>query len=109
MESTSINNATWKYICNGDVKPTKPIDATQLAKWELKYEKALALIKSYVNEEMYFHTENVSNTWSKQDISKAEFTVVYYSLMTTILIVRLLSSYKYLFGNFAVDNKVREE
>ena len=43
MESTLIYNELWKEICNGDVKETKPIDTTSLAKWELKDEKALAL------------------------------------------------------------------
>jgi hypothetical protein len=64
MESTLIYNELWKDICNGDVKPNKPIDAGPLAKWELKDEKYLALIKSFVNEEMFVHIENTSDAWS---------------------------------------------
>jgi len=43
MEITLIYNEIWKEICNSDVKETKPIDTTSLAKWELKDERALAL------------------------------------------------------------------
>jgi hypothetical protein len=63
MESTLIYNELWKDICNGDVKPNKSTNARPLAKWELKDEKALALIKSSVNEEMYVHFENTYDAW----------------------------------------------
>ena len=57
IESTLIYNELWHDICDGYVKPNKPIDAAALAKWEVKNDKALALIKSFVNDEMYVHIE----------------------------------------------------
>jgi len=64
MKSTLIYNELWKDICKGDVKPNKPSNVAPLAKWELKDGKALALIKSSVNEEIYVHIENASDAWS---------------------------------------------
>ena len=63
-ESTLIYNELSKYICDGDIKPNKPTDVASLAKWEVKNVKALALIKSLVNDEMYIHIENASDAWS---------------------------------------------
>ena len=45
-------------------KRNKPTDAVALAKWEIKNAKALALIKSSVNDEMYVHIENATDAWS---------------------------------------------
>eukprot|EP00253_Pinus_taeda_P005954 PITA_05954 len=64
IESTLIYNELWQGICDGDVKPNKPTDAAALAKWEIKNAKALALIKSSVNDEMYVHIENATYAWS---------------------------------------------
>ena len=64
IESTLIYNELWFDICNEDTKPTKSTDATTLAKWEVKNGKALALIKSSVNDEMYVHIENTTDAWS---------------------------------------------
>eukprot|EP00253_Pinus_taeda_P028910 PITA_28910 len=64
IESTLIYNELWQGICDGDVKPNKPTDATALEKWEVKNAKALALIKSSVNDEMYVHIENAIDAWS---------------------------------------------
>jgi hypothetical protein len=64
MESTLIYNELWKDICNGDVKPNKPTDAGALAKWELKDENVLALLKSSLNEEKFVHIENTSDAWT---------------------------------------------
>ena len=63
-ESTLIYNELWQGICDGDVKPNKPTNATALAKCEIKNAKALALIESYVNDEMYVHIENATDAWS---------------------------------------------
>ena len=54
----------WHEICNGNIKPNKPTDAASLAKWEVKNGKALALTKASVNNEMYIHIENSSDTWT---------------------------------------------
>eukprot|EP00253_Pinus_taeda_P027792 PITA_27792 len=64
IESTLIYNELWQGICDGDVKPNKPTDATALAKWEINNAKALALIKSSVNDEMYVHIENAIDAWT---------------------------------------------
>lgn len=55
IESTLIYNELWKDICDGDIKLNKPTDTSLLEKWEIKNVKALALIKSLVNDEMYIH------------------------------------------------------
>ena len=36
----------------------------QQEKWEIKNARALALIKSSVNDEMYVHIENATDAWS---------------------------------------------
>eukprot|EP00253_Pinus_taeda_P021465 PITA_21465 len=64
IESTPIYNELWQGICDGDVKTNKPTDAAALVKWEIKNAKALALIKSYVNDEIYVHIENATDAWS---------------------------------------------
>jgi hypothetical protein len=64
MESTLIYSELRKDICNGNAKPNKPTNAGPIAKWELKDEKTLALIKSSVNEEKYVHIENAPHAWS---------------------------------------------
>jgi hypothetical protein len=58
MQNTLIFNDLWKYICNGEKAPIKLINARELAKWELRDEKALALLRSYVTDEMFIHIEN---------------------------------------------------
>eukprot|EP00253_Pinus_taeda_P022127 PITA_22127 len=64
IESTLIYNELWQGICDGDVKPNNPTNADALAKWEIKNAKALALIKSSVNDEMYVHIENATDAWT---------------------------------------------
>ena len=64
IEITLIYNELWHDICDGDVKPNKPTDAAVLEKWEVKNSKALALIKSSVNDEMYVHIKNEKDAWS---------------------------------------------
>ena len=64
IESTLVYNELWHDICDGDVKPNKPTDAAALTKWEVKNSKALALIKSSVNDEMYVHIENAKDALS---------------------------------------------
>ena len=49
----------WRHI-----KPNKPTDVSSLAKWEVKNVKALTLIRTLVNDEMYIHIENASDAWS---------------------------------------------
>ena len=62
IQSTLIYNELWKGICNAH--PTKPTNPDQLAKWELKYENALALIHSTVSDDIYVHSGNSSDAWS---------------------------------------------
>jgi hypothetical protein len=73
IESTLIYNELWRDICNEDTKPNKPTDAATLAKWEVKNAKALALIKSSVNDEMYVHIENTTDAWSALKVFKDLF------------------------------------
>jgi uncharacterized protein YbcC (UPF0753/DUF2309 family) len=63
IESTLIYSELWHDICNEDNTPNKPTDADTLEKWEIKNAKALALIKSSVNDEMYVHIENTNDAW----------------------------------------------
>ena len=49
-------------ICNGD-SPIKYIDVEFLAKWELKDEEALALLRSFVDERPIVHIENSTSLW----------------------------------------------
>jgi len=64
IESTLVYNELWHDIFDGHVNPNKPTDAAALEKWEVKNAKALALIKSSVNDEMYVHIENAKDAWS---------------------------------------------
>jgi hypothetical protein len=73
MQNTLIYNELWKDVCNGDKPPTKPIDARELARWELKDEKALALLKSFVTDEMFVHIENAIDAWNAWKIFKNMF------------------------------------
>ena len=73
IESTLIYNELWRDICNEDTKPNKPIDAATLEKWEVKNAKALSLIKSSVNDEMYVHIENMTDVWSALKVFKDLF------------------------------------
>jgi hypothetical protein len=73
IESTLIYNELWRDICNEDTKPNNPTYATTLAKWEVKNAKALALIKSSVNDEMYVHIENTTDAWSALKVFKDLF------------------------------------
>eukprot|EP00253_Pinus_taeda_P028683 PITA_28683 len=73
IESTLIYNELWQGICDGDVKPNKPTNANALAKWEIKNAKALALIKSSMNDEMYVHIENATDAWPALKIFKDLF------------------------------------
>jgi hypothetical protein len=52
-----IYNELWHDIYDGDTAPTKPIDATSLEKWNLKDEKALALLHPSVTKHMFVHIE----------------------------------------------------
>jgi hypothetical protein len=61
MQNTLIYNEMWKYVCSGDKVLFNPIDVIKLAKWELKDEKELALLKSFVTGEMFVHIENATN------------------------------------------------
>ena len=64
IEITLIYNELWHDICNEDTKPNKPTNVATLAKWEIKNAKALTLIKSSINDEMYVHIENTIDAWS---------------------------------------------
>ena len=50
--------------CQCNAQTTKPTNLDQLEKWELKDEKALALIHSTVSDDIYVHIENRSSVWS---------------------------------------------
>ena len=63
----------WHEICDGNIKPNKPIDAASLAKWEVKNGKALALIKALVSNEMYIHIENYLDAWTSLQTFKYLF------------------------------------
>ena len=49
-------------ICNGD-GTIKYIDVEFLAKWELKDEEALSLLRSFVDEHPIVHIENSTSLW----------------------------------------------
>lgn len=55
-------------MCNGDIKPNKSTNIDPLAKWELKDEKALALINSSVNDVMFIYIENSLDTCSAWNV-----------------------------------------
>jgi len=63
MQNTSIFSDFWKDICNGEKYPIKPPNARELVKWELRDEKALALLISSVTNEICIHIENATNTF----------------------------------------------
>ena len=65
--------STHNYICDGDIAPTNPIDATPLAKLKLRDEKALALLHSSVTEHMFVHIENSKDAWSSWNLLKKLF------------------------------------
>ena len=81
IQSTLIYNELWKGICNS--QPTKLTIPDQLAKWELKDEKALALIHSTkkalalihstVSDDIFVHIENSSSAWSAWKTLKGLF------------------------------------
>jgi hypothetical protein len=67
------NNELSKDICSEEKKPTKPTKVGPLDKWELKDKNDLALLKSFVNEEMYIHIENEIDAWYAWNILKYFF------------------------------------
>jgi hypothetical protein len=73
MHNTLVYNELWRDICDGNTAPTKPTDATSLAKWNLKDEKALAFLCSSVTEQMFVHIENSKDTWSAWNLLKKLF------------------------------------
>jgi hypothetical protein len=72
MRNTLIYNELWHDICYGYTTPTKTTNAT-LAKWNLKDEKALALLHSSVTEHMFVHIENSKDAWSSWNLLKKLF------------------------------------
>ena len=64
MQSTLIYKELWKDVCSDETAPTKPTNARELARWELKDEKALALLRSSVSDEMFVHIENAKDAWN---------------------------------------------
>jgi hypothetical protein len=58
MQNTLIYNELWCDICDGDIAPTKPIDTAPLAKWKLRDENELALLRSSISKHMFVHIEN---------------------------------------------------
>jgi hypothetical protein len=64
MHNTLIYNELWCDTCDGDTTPIKPTNATSLAKWNLKDEKTLVLLCSFVTEHMFVHIENSKDAWS---------------------------------------------
>jgi hypothetical protein len=73
MHNTLIYNKLWHDICDGDIAPTKPTNATSLAKWNLKVEKTLALFCSSVTKQMFVHIENSKDAWSAWNLLKKLF------------------------------------
>ena len=73
MQNTLIYNELWRDICDGDTTPTKPTDATSLAKWNLKDEKELSLLCSSVTKQMFVHIENSKYAWSAWNLLKKLF------------------------------------
>lgn len=71
MQSTLIYNELWKYVCSSDQVWINPIDVRDLEKWELKYEKVLALLRPYVINEMFVvYIENATNACNAWKIFK---------------------------------------
>jgi hypothetical protein len=73
MQNMLIYNELWRDIGDGDIAPTKPTDATYLAKWNLKVEKKLTLLRSFVTERMFVHIENYKDAWSAWNLLKKFF------------------------------------
>jgi hypothetical protein len=73
MQNTLIYNEFWHDIFDGDTAPTKPTDDTSLEKWNLKYEKALSLLRSSVTEHIFVHIENFKDAWSTWNLLKKIF------------------------------------
>jgi hypothetical protein len=73
MQNTLIYNELWCDICDGDTAPTNPTDTTSLAKWNLKDEKGLALMRSSVTEHMFVHIENSKDAWYTWSLFKKLF------------------------------------
>ena len=73
MQRTLIYIELWKDVCSGESAPTKPTDVRDLARWELKDEKALSLLRSFVSDEMFVHIENVIDAWIAWKIFKNMF------------------------------------
>jgi hypothetical protein len=73
MHNTLIYNELWHDICDGDTAPTKPTDATSLAKWNLKDEKALAFLCSSITKQIFVHIENSKDAWFAWNLLKKLF------------------------------------
>jgi hypothetical protein len=73
MHNNLIYNELGCDIYDGDTDPTKPTDATSLAKWNLKDEKTLSLLHSFVTEHMFVHIENSKDAWSSWNLLKKIF------------------------------------
>ena len=73
MKNTLIYNELWRGICNVDPTSTKPIDATDLEKWELQNEKTLALIHLFVFDHLCILIENTSLAWIAWEQFKKTF------------------------------------
>lgn len=50
-------------MCDAIIKQNKRIDENLLFKWEIKYSKALDLIKYFVNDQIYAQIENAYEAW----------------------------------------------
>jgi hypothetical protein len=64
MQNTLICNELQCDIFDSDTPPTKPSVAAPIAKLELRDEKALAFLQSFVNEHMFVHIKSSTNAWS---------------------------------------------
>jgi len=75
MHSTLVFNDLWKYICQWEKALINLIDARELAKWELRDEKALALLRSHVTNEIHIHIENAIDAWNAWKLFKKMFDI----------------------------------
>jgi len=64
IKHTLIFNDFWVGICDGDNQPTKPTNAKELTVWNVKNNKAYALIASSVSEEVNCHISSIYDTWN---------------------------------------------
>ena len=55
VENTLIFNDLWFKICDGNNQPIELIYAKEKEIWLYKNSKALALIRAYINGEVYRH------------------------------------------------------